>query len=396
MRSTKNELINIFILSFSIFIVTLLLINASTLKKVEINKDGEQEISVNDNNEEKIEDITDEIIPVIELEEFNFASFITTKNEIHETVIVEKKTGKFLEFKELLKEDMLDEFWGKVYELLDLKYPKFIVDKLKNNEGNIYYDIKENEVIIYFENYKFEPEFLDTISIKVNYNEIQDFLNFTPLLDSEYVNESAYDYDKNKKTIAFSFDDGPSGKYTKEIVDALKDNKAKATFFMVGNKMNTYKNSLLYVYKNNLEIGSHTYNHINMKRKTINEIEEELKKTNDTFYSITGSNINLVRPPYGSYDDNILSNIDYPFITWNIDTNDWRYHNKDYIVNHILENVTDGSIILMHDSYETTVEAVKEVLPKLYALGYQVVTVSDLAAIKGENIENNKVYSYFR
>lgn len=396
MRSTKNELINIFIISFSIFIVTLLLINASTLKKVEEPKKDEQKISVNDNNENNLENVIEETTPVIDKEAFNFVSFTTAKNGYHETIIVEKETGKFLEFDDLLKEDFVNKFWNKVYELLDLKYPKFILNTLKASEGNIYYDIKENEVIIYFENYKFEPEFLDVISIKVNYNEVKEYLNFTPKLDNEYVNESAYDYDKNKKTIAFSFDDGPSGKYTREIVDALKANKAKATFFMVGNKMNNYKNSLLYVYENNLEIGSHTYSHINMKQKSINEIEKELKKTRDIFYNITGSNINLVRPPYGAYNDKILSNIDYPFITWNIDTNDWRYRNKDYIVNHILENVTDGSIILMHDSYETTVEAVKEVLPKLYALGYQVVTVSDLAAIKGENIENNKVYSYFR
>lgn len=394
--SSTNRLINVFIISFSIFIVTLLLFNASTLKKVESNKEVEQKVSVSDNNENSIESVTEKTTPLNNQKQFNFTSFTAVKNGYHETVIVDKETGAFLEFKDLLKEDEVDKFWNKVYELLDLKYPKFIVNTLKNSEGNVYYDIKENEVIIYFENYKFDPIFLDVISIKVNYNEVKDCLNFTPKLDDEYINESAYHYDKNKKTIAFSFDDGPSGKYTREIVDALKDNKAKATFFMVGNKMNNYKSSLLYVYENNLEIGSHTYSHINMKKKTINQIEEELKKTNDIFYNITGSNINLVRPPYGAYNDNILNNIDYPFITWNIDTNDWRYRNKEHIVNHILANVTDGSIILMHDSYESTVEAVKEVLPRLYALGYQVVTVSDLAVLKGATIENNRVYSYFR
>ena len=165
---------------------------------------------------------------------------------------------------------------------------------------------------------------------------------------------------------------------------------------MIGNKMDAYKESLMYVYENGFEIGSHTYNHINMKRETISKVKEELKKTNDTYYGITGSYITLVRPPYGAYNSEVVNAINYPLITWNIDTNDWRYHNSDYIVNHIMENVSDGSIILMHDSYESTLDAVKKALPKLYAEGYQIVTISDLAALKGITIEDNKVYSYFR
>lgn len=326
----------------------------------------------------------------------DFTAFIVMKNNDYKTYLVSNKTGKEISFDSIIKSDKLNLFWNKVYELLELKYPEFIINGIKSGKGNIYYDIKNNEMIIYFKNYVFNPEYNDLISIRVNYNEVKDYLDFTYELDHEYINENGYDYDKNKKTIAFTFDDGPSGEYTIDIVNELLKNKARATFFMVGSKMHTYEKSLLYAYQNKMEIGSHTYNHINLKKAKETLAKEELEKTDIVYNEITGSNIKLLRPPYGAYNDKTLKNYDYAFITWNIDTNDWRYRNSKYIEEHILSHVTDGSVILMHDSYKTTVEAVRNVLPKLYALNYQVVSVSDLAAIKGYTLENHKVYSYFK
>ncbi len=326
----------------------------------------------------------------------DFTAFIVMKNNDYKTYLVSNKTGKEISFDSIIKSDKLNLFWNKVYELLELKYPEFIINGIKSGKGNIYYDIKNNEMIIYFKNYVFNPEYNDLISIRVNYNEVKDYLDFTYELDHEYINENGYDYDKNKKTIAFTFDDGPSGEYTIDIVNELLKNKARATFFMVGSKMYTYEKSLLYAYQNKMEIGSHTYNHINLKKAKETLAKEELEKTDILYNEITGSNIKLLRPPYGAYNDKTLKNYDYAFVTWNIDTNDWRYRNSKYIEEHILSHVTDGSVILMHDSYKTTVEAVRNVLPKLYALNYQVVSVSDLAAIKGYTLENHKVYSYFK
>ncbi len=326
----------------------------------------------------------------------DFTAFIVMKNNDYKTYLVSNKTGKEISFDSIIKSDKLNLFWNKVYELLELKYPEFIINGIKSGKGNIYYDIKNNEMIIYFKNYVFNPEYNDLISIRVNYNEVKDYLDFTYELDHEYINENGYDYDKNKKTIAFTFDDGPSGEYTIDIVNELLKNKARATFFMVGSKMHTYEKSLLYAYQNKMEIGSHTYNHINLKKAKETLAKEELEKTDILYNEITGSNIKLLRPPYGAYNDKTLKNYDYAFITWNIDTNDWRYRNSKYIEEHILSHVADGSVILMHDSYKTTVEAVRNVLPKLYALNYQVVSVSDLAAIKGYTLENHKVYSYFK
>lgn len=397
MKEAVNSLILSLIITCSIFGVCLLFKGTSLLKKVEIAEGKIVEAKEQVDIENVLDNYRKENVVFSEYKNDEFVSLITINKELcHETIIIDNKSGEKLHIEDLIKDNQVDNFWNKVYELLSLKYPKFIIEGLQSSEGNIYYEIKQNEMIIYFEYFNFVVSLPETISIRVNYNEVKDYLNFSYKLDNDYINESAYDYDKNKKAIAFSFDDGPNPKYTNTLVDILKENKAKATFFMLGGMMKNYPSNLLYVYENGFEIGSHTYGHINMKRVSIKEIQEELSKTNEIYNNLTNNNINLIRPPYGSYNSNILDNIDYPFVMWNIDTNDWRYHDKNYIVDHILTNVQDGSIILMHDSYETTIEAVKEVLPKLYAMGYQVVTVSDLAALKGVTIKNNQVYSYFK
>lgn len=397
MRSTNNKIINIFILAFSLFVVMFLLLSTDTFEKVEKDKSNNNVIIKEINISEIISKYNEQNIVVSQIYNNDFVSLITVnEKQNHETLLIDVKTGEEMAFEDIILDEYSKDFWNKVYDLLSLKYPKFIIEGLKTSEGNIYYEIKDNEMVVYFENFSFSEEYYEIISIKVNYNEIHNFLNFPVKLDSEYENESAYHYDKNKKTIALTFDDGPNGKYTKKIVDVLKDNKAKATFFMVGNKMNTYKDTLLYVYENGFEIGSHTYSHINMKKETIGKVKDEIRKTCNIYNKLTGSNLTLIRPPYGAYNENVLKNISYPLITWNIDTNDWRYHDVSYIVEHIMSNASDGSIILMHDAYETSLETLKVVLPKLYAKGYQVVTVSDLAAIKGAKLENNHVYSYFK
>lgn len=395
MNAIKNKLINVFILSFSLFLTILLVVQADNFTRMEPDATNYDNTYVDVNITEVIAEYNKKNTVVSQNQNDLFISLITvTEDYSHETILINSKTGNEMHFEDIIFENRLKDFWEKVYELLSLKYPKFIVDGIKSQSGNIYYEIKENEMVIYFEQYIFVEQINDIISIKINYNEVKDLLNFPHKLDLKYENENAYNYDKNKKSIAITFDDGPNSNYTKKIVDVLNENKAKATFFMVGNKMYNHRENLLYVFNNGFEIGSHTYSHINMKRE-LERVSKEIKATNDIFYDITASSLSLVRPPYGAYNDKVLEKLNKPLITWNIDTNDWRYHDVEYIVNHIMDNVTDGSIILMHDSYESSLEALKLVLPKLYAKGYQVVTVSDLAALKGVILENNKVYSHF-
>lgn len=122
------------------------------------------------------------------------------------------------------------------------------------------------------------------------------------------------------------------------------------------------------------------------------DVSENIAKLNTKYNELTGDNIKYLRPPYGAYNKNNLDTINMPLILWDLDTEDWRYRDVDHIVNYIIENVNDGSIILMHELYETSYEALKIALPKLYSMGYQVVSITELANIKNRTLEPGHAY----
>ncbi len=306
--------------------------------------------------------------------------------------ILDSKTGEEKDFEQCLKPGKKEEFDAKIKELLYLKYPVFIADALSKEDVEYTYQIRENELVIHYSNVVTEPKIDEKILLRINYNEIKDYLDFTLSLDAEYENENGYVYDKNKKSIAFTFDDGPNRSKTPQIVEALEQNKAHATFFMVGNKMDLGSDIIRNVLDKGNEIGSHSYSHKNLKRQKIADVISGEEKTNEIYHSITGQDLIYTRPPYGAINAEIKSALNTIFITWNLDTQDWLHRDKDYIVNYVMSNVKDGDIILMHDSYNSTVEAVQELLPKLYAAGYQVVSVSELANLKGITLEEHLLY----
>ena len=297
-----------------------------------------------------------------------------------------------IELETLIKSEKIDEYNKKIEELLYLKYPKFIVESLLKKDVTSSYLFRENELVIYFDNYVIEPNINEILYLTVNYNEIKDFLDFTFLLDSEYTNESGYDYTNAKKSVAFTFDDSPNENKTNKILSYLKDNHFHATFFVLGNKMSSNKDLLINIKNNGNEIGSHSYDHKNMNKMNDEEFIEDFDKVNNIYKSIFNENIKYIRPPYGLIKDKYLRLIDASYIMWSMDTLDWKKRNSDYIVNYVIDNVKDGDIILFHDSYSSTVKAVEELLPILYSMGYQVMSVSELFELKGLDIKNNEIY----
>lgn len=321
-----------------------------------------------------------------------FTSLVFKEEGQIKSYIIDSNTGEELKLEDIIKSNKMEDFLDRELELLKLKYPEFIVDGIRNTEGDKVYVIKSNELTIYYYHYTYLYDYQDTVSLTINYNEIHDYLDFTHLLDSEYTNEDGYQYSKEKKTVAITFDDGPSSKYNSEFLDVLAKNKAHGTFFMVGTMMQACQKCVKDTYESGNEVASHTYNHINMTRKSIEEVNASIKKTDDLFYQITGSHIKYVRPPYGSYNKTNLENVDYPLILWNLDTEDWRDKDVDRIVEYVMDNVSDGSIILMHELYETSLEALEIILPRLYAEGYQVVSVSELAELKDREVLSGHAY----
>ena len=324
-----------------------------------------------------------------------FTSLIFLNSGKYTSYIIDTYTGEALGFEDIIKEGKIDDFITKEEELLRLKYPLFIVDGILNSNGEKVYLIYDNEMVVYYYDYTYEYDYQDVVSLKINYNEVHDYLDFTHLLDQEYSNENGFQYSKDKKTVAITFDDGPSSKYNAQFLEVLAQNKAHGTFFMVGTMMQDCQKCVLDTYNSGNEVASHTYNHINIKKNSVQEVNENIKKTDDLYYKITGDHIKYVRPPYGSYNKTNLENVDYPLILWNVDPEDWRYHDAEKIVNHVMENVRDGSIILMHELYETSLEALEILLPKLYAEGYQVVSVGELANLKEREILAGHAYRSF-
>ena len=321
---------------------------------------------------------------------------ITKSGERYNSIIIDTYTGKEIAFFDMLKENKLKSFEEKEKELLNLKYPEFIIKGIENGDGEKGYYVTENEVIIYYYDYIYNYDIKEEVTLKIDFNEIKDLLNYKPELNKNYQNENGFNYSSNKKAVALTFDDGPSGYYNPLILEELNKNKAHATFFMVGTMMNSCKSCVLQTYKSGNEVGSHTYDHLNIKRAAYDKVNENLSKTDNLYNSITGDHIKLLRPPYGAYSKENLETINNYFILWDLDTEDWRYRNVKHIVNYIKENVHDGSIILMHELYESSYESLKIILPWLYANGYQVVSVSELAKIKGKTLETGKAYLSLR
>lgn len=300
-------------------------------------------------------------------------------------------TKEELEITDLINEDYIEEYNNKIKELIYLKYPKFIGDILSKLDGKNSYIFKDNELIIYFNEYNIDTDLI--LYLKVNYNEIYKYLNFTVNLSSEYKNESGYDYDSNKKSIAFTFDDSPNIGKTNRLISILKDNYATSTFFMIGEKMELNKDLVSLVNSSPNEIGSHTYSHKNLNKLDIEEIKEDYLKVNSIYKDITNKELKLFRPPYGINKDTYGN---MSVILWSLDTLDWKIRNSDYIVNTVLNNISDGDIVLFHDSYNTTIDAVEKLLPILYNKGYQIVSVSTLAKLKNISLNSNQVYYSFK
>ena len=322
-------------------------------------------------------------------------AILKNDNGTYKSYFINVKDGNLLNIEDIIKSEEQQNFKNKVQELIELKYPKFIADSLNYGNGNITYILKDTELIMYFYDFEINPKPLEELFLMIDYNEIKDYVNFPFHLKEEYERENGFTFEPAKKTVALTFDDGPNGSKTLRLVELLHQNKMHATFFMVGNRMATAPNVIKEVLKTGNEVGSHSYNHKNLTRLTKEELLEEEKSTNLIYKSITGQDLKLLRPPYGNVNDTMKQNLNLTFINWNLDTEDWRYRNTNHIYDSVINKVKDGDIILMHDLYETTIEAVEKLLPELYVRGFQVVSVSELANIKGQTLEVHKVYRSF-
>ncbi len=203
---------------------------------------------------------------------------------------------------------------------------------------------------------------------------------------------SAFGIDSNKKMVALTYDDGPNTTVTNSILGTLQKYNSRATFFVVGSRVPTYKACIKKASGMGCEIGNHSYNHTILTSVGGAKIKSEINSTNNAVKAITGKSPVLVRTPGGAVNSTVKKNVGAPIISWNIDTLDWKSRNADSVVKNIKNNVKDGSIVLMHDLYSSTAQATKTIVPWLVSNGYQIVTVSEMYAVKGITLEKGSVY----
>lgn len=198
--------------------------------------------------------------------------------------------------------------------------------------------------------------------------------------------------DPQGKMIALTFDDGPGVKATARILAALEEVGGRATFFMLGENAAAHPDLARQVAQAGHLVGTHTNSHKSLIRLTAKEMLQEVELSLDNIQKATGVRPAILRPPYGNVNDLVKQTLDLPLVNWSVDTRDWDSRDAQKVYDHILANVRDGDIVLMHDIYDSTAEAVEKVLPELVKRGYQLVTVEELFAYKGLSLKAGKVY----
>ena len=162
------------------------------------------------------------------------------------------------------------------------------------------------------------------------------------------------------------------------LLDGLKERNIRVSFFLLGEKVEQYPELVERMQKEGHLVGNHTYHHVQLNKLNETKAREEILKTNNLIYETTGVYPLYLRPPFGAWKKNLELCVEMLPVFWTIDTLDWKVQNTEKIVRTVQEQIEDGAIILMHDEYDTSVEAALQVVDELKNQGYELVTVDQL------------------
>lgn len=307
---------------------------------------------------------------------FDIENTINSVNK--KNILIDIKNEKLSYISDLYDKNYLE---NEINSLVFHKYQYDIYEKIKNsNINNHTYEISDKKIVVYFND--------------ISFNEI----DYIPSVEINLIKE-AFEYEENYnnkgKYIILTFDDGPS-EYTNDLLNILNNNNSSATFFMLGNRMKNNVDIIKNIYNSNSEIGSHSYLHNDLTNYCEEELIEDFNTVNIIYNEITNDNIKYFRPPYGKYNENIKNNINIPIVLWNIDPKDWLLRDSIDIYNNVINNACNGCIILLHETYKETVEALKMIIPKLNELGYKTISLSEALELENINLDNNDVISYIK
>ncbi len=181
-----------------------------------------------------------------------------------------------------------------------------------------------------------------------------------------------------KPKIAITFDDGPHPKFTPQLLDGLKKREVKASFFVIGNLVEKNPDIIKRQKEEGHLIGNHTYNHVDIGKLSDEKAKEEIQKTSKAIREITGEETEFVRPPFGIWQKRLEQEMQMLPVLWSVDPLDWTTENADEIVNKVVTKVKENDIILLHDCYQSSVDAALRMIDMLKKEGYEFVTVDEM------------------
>lgn len=318
----------------------------------------------------------------------------------------DNKTKEFVDLKYFFKDEESFKKLSSIAYYYVLKLEDKTFDELWVKRGTDptidnyrHFNFKDEGLEILFPPYQIASWADGEIKITIPYEEIND------LLKEEYRNTSkeeevvsiipeVRDLTKyqDKKLIAFTFDDGPSETNTNYLLDNLDKYDAKVTFFVLGSRVNSNKETIKRAYLEGNAIGSHTYNHRNLNLLSDVALMDEVKKTNEAIKDIIGTSPTLLRPPYGNLTDHGKELANMSIVLWNIDPLDWKYKDKNRVANEIIEHAHDGAIVLVHDIYKSSVEGALLAMEELQKQGYAFVTINEMAQLRGIKLDTTTSY----
>ena len=301
-----------------------------------------------------------------------------------------------------------------VYEYLNNHNKEITLYKDELLKEEIYNKDNYN-IMIFSENYLyivFSPHIVSPydgdINIPISYSKIKRYLNtnyFKSLVEETVSKEEILSTNtrirdaeefKDKKLVALTFDDGPAYEKTETLLTEFEKRNVRVSFFMLGELAIKQQELVKKAYSMGHTIGSHTYDHKNLKKLDEEQLNYEINYTNEILKNIIGEDIKFIRPPYGSYNNEILEYVDMSFILWSVDTEDWKLKDAEKLALYMKDNIDDGDIVLLHDIHAETIDGVIQAIDIMQEEGYAFVSLEELIYYKGIDIETHTAYRYFK
>ena len=350
--------------------------------------------------QQNVHDLTGELNISLETYEYeHYYSFVLTNKTFLNpeeqqttvtTFLIDHKTGELFDIRTLLNEDLtsLETFATHIQSEI-AKNPAY-KDYLSQEqlalatqpEWDLFkrFALKEESLVVYFNEGEIATAKAGIPTVEMSLSFLNPLLasNFQIAMEAEETIVPKQNTDPNQKRIALTFDDGPHPEVTKQILALLNKYNAKATFFMLGSRVQYYPGLAREVRDAGHEIGNHTWTHPVLTKLSAAAIQKEFESTEQAIVKATGQNSTVFRPPYGAINDSVRALIPRTSVNWTIDTLDWKHRDPLQLLPMVKKSMHNNAIVLMHDIHQSTADGLEPVLKYLQSEGYEFVTISEV------------------